>query len=163
VPGTLTRPGKALFPRMDKDQERVVLERLGVKADAEPAAPAAPAAKKAKPTEVAVGNAIDFDDFAKVELRVALVLAAERVPKSDKLLKLSLDAGDGTPRQILSGIAQHYAPEALVGKRVLIVANLKPRKMMGLESQGMVLAASDETGLFVATVTGDVKPGTLVK
>jgi methionyl-tRNA synthetase len=106
---------------------------------------------------------ITFDEFAKVELRVALVLAAEAVPKSDKLLKLSVDAGDGAPRQILSGIAQHYAPEALVGKRVLIVANLKPRKLMGLESQGMVLAASDESGLFVTTVAGDVKPGTAVK
>jgi len=96
-------------------------------------------------------------------LRVALVLTAERVPKSDKLLKLSLDAGDPTPRQILAGIGQHYEPETLVGKRVVIVANLKPRKMMGYESQGMVLAASDDTGLFVSTVAGDVKPGSLVK
>ena len=150
---------------MDKDQERAVLERLsasqkpeGKKVEAavtEPAAPAAPAAP--------ADTSITYDDFAKVELRVALVLSAERVPKSDKLLRLQLDAGDPAPRQILAGIAQHYEPEALVGKRVVIVANLKPRKMMGLESQGMVLAASDEQGLKVTTVAGDVKPGSLVK
>jgi methionyl-tRNA synthetase len=85
------------------------------------------------------------------------------VPKSDKLLKLSVNAGDPAPRQILAGIGQHYAPEQLVGKRVVIVANLKPRKLMGLESQGMVLAASDDSGLVVTTVAGDVKPGSTVK
>jgi methionyl-tRNA synthetase len=106
---------------------------------------------------------IEYDDFAKVELRVAEVLSAERVPKSDKLLKLQVNAGDPSPRQILAGIGQHYQPEQLVGKRVVIVANLKPRKLMGQESQGMVLAASDDTGLFVATVAGDVKPGSTVK
>ena len=119
----------------------------------EPAAPAA----------APVDTSITYDDFAKVELRVALVLSAERVPKSDKLLRLTLDAGDPAPRQIVAGIAQHYAPETLVGQRVVIVANLKPRKLMGLESQGMVLAASDEQGLKVTTVAGDVKPGSLVK
>ncbi len=126
--------------------------------EAEAQAAPAPAA-----TQDSASSTIDFDDFAKVELRVALVLSAERVPKSDKLLKLSVDAGEAAPRQILSGIAQHYAPEALVGKQVVIVANLKPRKLMGLESNGMVLAGSDESGLHVATVAGNVKPGSLVK
>jgi methionyl-tRNA synthetase len=181
--GTQTRPGAALFPRLDKDQEKAALAKLGIelppaaadagaakgggKAAAKQAAKAAAEAAAPKPEAVAAGDAADksitYEDFAKVELRVALVLAAERVPKSDKLLKLSLDAGDPEPRQILAGIAQHYDPEVLVGKRVVIVANLKPRKLMGLESQGMVLAASDETGLFVTTVTGDVKPGSIVK
>jgi methionyl-tRNA synthetase len=180
--GTQTRPGAALFPRLDKDQEKAALAKLGI--ELQPAAadgaakgggkPAAKQAAKAaaevpasKPEGAAGGDAADksitYDDFAKVELRVALVLAAERVPKSDKLLKLSLDAGDPEPRQIVAGIAQHYEPEVLVGKRVVIVANLKPRKLMGLESQGMVLAASDDTGLFVTTVAGDVKPGSIVK
>ncbi|HEX7478333.1 MAG TPA: methionine--tRNA ligase [Polyangiales bacterium] len=176
--GILTRPGTPLFPRLDKDQERAALERLGVKLEANAGATTSnktaqpkskkpaqeptvtePATEATSPTD----NAITYDDFAKLELRVAEVLTAERVPKSDKLLRLTLNAGDPQPRQILAGIAQHYAPEALVGKRVIIVANLKPRKLMGLESQGMVLAASDETGLFVSTVSGDVKPGSLVK
>jgi methionyl-tRNA synthetase len=156
-PGTQTRPGAALFPRLDKDQERAALAKLGI---GEPAAPPPP--KAAAPQAKADGT-IEYDDFGKVQLRVALVLSAERVPKSDKLLKLSLDAGDPAPRQIIAGIAQHYAPEALVGKRVVIVANLKPRKLMGLESQGMVLAASDDTGLYVASVAGEPKPGSLVK
>jgi methionyl-tRNA synthetase len=176
--GTQTRPGAALFPRLDKDQEKAALASLGVELPEEPAAKsggkaaakaAKVAAEKPAPKEAAAegGEAADksitYDDFAKVELRVALVLTAERVPKSDKLLKLSLDAGDPEPRQIVAGIAQHYAPEALLGKRVVIVANLKPRKLMGLESQGMVLAASDESGLFVTGVAGDVKPGSIVK
>jgi methionyl-tRNA synthetase len=175
APGTQTRPGPGLFPRLDKDQERAALQRLGVATEAaEATAPAKPAkpAREAAPAPPSAASApeadgarasIEYDDFAKVELRVGLVLAAERVAKSDKLLKLSVDAGDPGPRQILAGIAQHYAPEALIGKRVVIVANLKPRKLMGLESQGMVLAASDESGLFVTIPAGDVKPGTPVK
>jgi methionyl-tRNA synthetase len=118
---------------------------------------------KPAPVPATGSDFIEYDDFAKVELRVAEVLTAERVPKSDKLLKLSVNAGDPAPRQILAGIGQHYAPEQLVGKRVVIVANLKPRKLMGLESQGMVLAASDDSGLVVTTVAGDVKPGSTVK
>ena len=172
APDTQTRPGAALFPRFDKDQSQAALQKLGVAK-----APETPQKTKARPmtteatrkeTEPAAqsGDAspfIEFDDFTKVDLRVARVLACEKVPKSEKLLKLSVDAGDGAPRQILSGIAQHYAPEQLVGKQVVIVANLKPRKMMGLESHGMVLSASDETGLFVTTIAGDVKPGSGVK
>ncbi|HEX2676666.1 MAG TPA: methionine--tRNA ligase subunit beta, partial [Polyangiales bacterium] len=172
APDTLTRPDKALFPRLDKDQEQALLAKLGVSAGAKPApkkeakmtdAQAKPTAPAQPAADGGGTNTIEYDDFAKVELRVAEVLSAERVPKSDKLLKLSVNAGDPAPRQILAGIGQHYAPEDLVGKRVVIVANLKPRKLMGLESQGMVLAASDENGLRVTTVAGDVKPGSLVK
>jgi methionyl-tRNA synthetase len=169
-PGTRTRPGAPLFPRLDKDQERAILTRLGVTSSDS----GSPPQKEAKMTDAATPTAnaapaptstpyVEFDDFAKVELKVARVLHAERVPKSDKLLKLSVDAGEATPRQIVSGIAQHYAPEALIGTQVVIVANLKPRKLMGLESQGMVLAASDEAGLHVATIAGDVKAGSHVK
>jgi methionyl-tRNA synthetase len=179
APHTQTRPGAALFPRLDAIQTQAALQKLGI-TPAEPApAPTGNPAKKAKaamsaePQDPAKTTAeatkpeanayIEYDDFAKVELRVAEVLSAERVPKSEKLLKLSVNAGDPSPRQILAGIGQHYAPEQLVGKRVVIVANLKPRKLMGLESQGMVLAASDDTGLFVTTIAGDVKPGSGVK
>jgi methionyl-tRNA synthetase len=88
---------------------------------------------------------IAIDDFAKVDLRVAQILVAERVPKADKLLRLEVDLGY-EKRQILAGIAQHYEPEKLIGRKIVIVANLAPRKMRGLESNGMLLAASLEGG-----------------
>ena len=89
---------------------------------------------------------ISFDHFMKVKLRVALIEGAEAVPKSKKLLKLQLDVGPEIgKRQILAGIAQHYYPETLIGKKIVIVANLEPAQMMGLESQGMLLAASTAT------------------
>ena len=91
------------------------------------------------------GGKITIDDFAKVDLRVGLVKAAERVPKSDKLLRLEVDIGTEV-RQVLAGIAEAYAPETLVGRKVVIVANLAPRKMRGLESNGMIVAASLEGG-----------------
>ena len=84
---------------------------------------------------------ITIDDFAKVELRVAQILVAERIPKADKLLRLEVDLGY-EKRQILAGIAQYYEPEKLIGRKIVIVANLAPRKMRGLESNGMLLAAS---------------------
>jgi methionyl-tRNA synthetase len=110
-----------------------------------------------------------IDEFLKVELRVARVLEAARVEGSEKLLKLTLDAGDKDeagapkPRQILSGIAKAYAPETLVGREVVIVANLEPRMMMGLESQGMLLAASDDETLAILSVEHEVKPGAGVR
>ena len=82
----------------------------------------------------------------KVELRTAKILTAERLPKSKKLLKLSVDAGEAEPRTILAGIAESYEPEAIVGRSIVIVANLKPREMMGMVSNGMVLAASTDGG-----------------
>jgi methionyl-tRNA synthetase len=93
----------------------------------------------------AASDRISIDDFMKVELRVAKVLAAERVPKSSRLLKLHVDAGT-EQRTIVAGIAEAYDPEALVGRTVVIVFNLKPAKLMGVESNGMVLAASPEDG-----------------
>ena len=88
---------------------------------------------------------ITIDDFAKVELRVAKVLVAERIPKADKLLRLEVDLGY-EKRQILSGIAEWYTPEELIGRRIVVITNLAPRKMRGLESHGMLLAASTEGG-----------------
>ncbi|MFO0693188.1 MAG: methionine--tRNA ligase [Polyangiales bacterium] len=176
--GTVTQPGTPLFPRIDKDREREILERLGVLANepakaapkpkapkAEPSKPALP--KEEKPTMDSVATTddgtIEFDDFAKVKLKLGLVLSAEPVPKSKKLLKLSVDVGEAAPRQILAGISEHYAPEALVGRRIVVVANLKPRSLMGLESHGMVLAASDENGLSVLSPEKDIAPGSPVK
>ncbi len=106
-----------------------------------------------------------IDDFAKVDLRVGQVLSAERVPKADKLLLLKVDLNEEQPRQVLAGIAQYYEPEKLVGRKVVIVANLKPRKLRGYESQGMVVAASygEEGRPVIATFTEDVPNGARLK
>jgi methionyl-tRNA synthetase len=158
-PGTQTKSATPLFPRFDEAQERSILERLGVEA------PKAEKKKAAAMTQTEQSNdeLIEFDDFMKIDLRVALVKEAEKVAKSKKLIRLVVDAGEAEPRQILAGIAEHYQPEDLIGRRVVIVANLKPRKLMGLESQGMVLAASDANGLSLVGVDNDVEPGSPAK
>ncbi|MGQ0761495.1 MAG: methionine--tRNA ligase [Acidobacteriota bacterium] len=108
---------------------------------------------------------IDITDFAKVDLRVGEVKTAERIPKADKLLLMTVDIGEDKPRQILAGIAQYYEPETLIGRKIVVVANLKPRKMRGYESQGMLLAASvgDEGKPVLATFTEDVPNGARLK
>ncbi|HWP82646.1 MAG TPA: methionine--tRNA ligase [Bacteroidota bacterium] len=105
---------------------------------------------------------ITIEDFRKIDLRVAKVVAAENVPKSDKLLKLRVEIGSET-RQIVAGIAQHYRPEQLVGKSIVVVANLQPARIRGEESQGMLLAANDSNRLSIVTVLDDVPSGTVVK
>ncbi len=112
-----------------------------------------------------VTNFIDITDFTKVELRVGEVLTAERIPKADKLLLLTVDVGEEKPRTILAGIAEHYQPEQMVGRKIAVVANLKPRKMRGHESQGMLLAASvgDGDKPVLATFTEDVPNGARLK
>jgi methionyl-tRNA synthetase len=106
-------------------------------------APEAPEAPAAPPAEPVPGVAyINIEDFTKVELRAGEIKTAERVPKADKLLRMTIDLGEPEPRQILAGIAQYYDPEKLIGRKVIVVANLAPRKLRGFESQGMVLAAS---------------------
>lgn len=116
---------------------------------------------------------IPFDDFKKVELRIAKVLAAERVAGSEKLVKLEVSAGDtdeaGLPvtRQLLGGIGKEYAPETLVGKSITIVANLEPRMLMGLESNGMLLAASEVSAdgtrsLSLLVPDKDIAPGSSI-
>jgi methionyl-tRNA synthetase len=106
-----------------------------------PAAAAAPSAGAAAEQPSASPQVITIDDFVKIDLRVAQIIVAERVPKADKLLRLEVDLGY-EKRQILAGIAQYYEPEKLIGRKIVIVANLAPRKMRGLESNGMLLAAS---------------------
>ena len=124
------------------------------------AAPAA--ATKASATPVATPGIIGFDDFAKVELKVGLVRAAVRVPKADKLLQITVDVGDPEPRTIVAGIAASYpVPEELVGRRIVVVANLEPRSLRGITSQGMLLAAGDPPR--VVQVDDGVPPGTRVK
>lgn len=123
---------------------------------AEAPAPAPAPAAAASPT-------ITYDDFAKIDLRVGVVLSAAKVPKADKLLHLTVDLGEARPRSIVAGIAERFAPDQLVGARVLVVANLAPRKMRGIESQGMILAAGDEQILGLAAAPADAPAGTKVR
>lgn len=112
---------------------------------------------------------INYDDFSKVELKVAKVLEAVRVEGSQKLIKMQLDVGDkdeaGNPikRQILGGIGKFYEPEQLIGKEIVVVVNLEPRSLMGEESNGMLLAASDENGISVLTPDREAVPGSGIK
>jgi methionyl-tRNA synthetase len=124
-------------------------------------ASAKPAAAPAAPP---VFGVIQYEDFAKVELRIGQVMTAEAVPKADKLLKLSVDVGEPAPRTIVAGIAQAYPdPAALVGKRIVVVANLAPRPLRGITSQGMLLAAGEAPNLQLVSVGDSIAPGTRVK
>ena len=105
---------------------------------------------------------ITIGDFQKVDLRVAEVVAAERLPKSKKLLKLTVKV-EGEPRTVVAGIAESYEPDALVGKSIVLVANLKPAKLMGVESNGMVLAGSVDGKAVLCTFDAAVAPGIKVK
>ena len=151
--GTAIRRGNPLFPRIEVQKEVPKVEEVQKPAEAV----AAKAAEPVKVTEPVEGVAqIEYEDFAKVELKVAEVIECEKVPKADKLLKLQLKVGEER-RQIVSGIAQHYAPEELIGRRIILVANLKPKALRGVESHGMLLAATAEDGTL-SLVTVD-KPG----
>ncbi len=104
---------------------------------------------------------IGLEDFIKLDIRVARVISAERVEGSEKLLKLRISLGD-QERTIMAGIAKHYSPEELLGKKIIVLANLKPRKIFGVESQGMLLAASDGERLSILTPEKDVEEGSKV-
>ncbi len=134
---------KGVFPRIDKIKVMSEIENEKLKVENE----------KSEPSAIADGqnveieeNFITIDDFLKVELIVGEILVAERIPKADKLLRFEINLGEAQPRQILAGLAEYYEPESLIGRKVVVVANLKPRKMRGLESQGMICAASLEDG-----------------
>ncbi|MCF7845290.1 MAG: methionine--tRNA ligase subunit beta [Candidatus Pacebacteria bacterium] len=102
---------------------------------------------------------INFDDFKKVDLRVGRVVQAEKVEKSDKLLKLMIDIGEEEERQVLSGIARSYNPEDLIDKNIILVANLEPRSIMGFESRGMVLAVGSENGIVLISPEKETDSG----
>ena len=162
--GTKVQKGEPLFPRIEVTEagETVIAATKKSAAKAIKAeAPKAEAKKEAKPAPAADGE-ITIDDFAKIDLRVATVVAAERVPKTDKLIKLQVKIGD-EERTIVSGIAQHYEPENLIGKNVIVIANLKPAKLRGIESRGMVLAASDGEGNLVLADAPGIASGSKVK
>ncbi len=162
--GTKVQKGEPLFPRIEVTEagETVIAATKKTAAKAIKAeAPKVEAKKEAKPEAAAAGE-ITIDDFAKIDLRVATVVAAERVPKTDKLIKLQVKIGD-EERTIVSGIAQHYEPENLIGKNVIVIANLKPAKLRGIESRGMVLAASDGEGNLVLADAPGIASGSKVK
>lgn len=104
-----------------------------------------------------------YEDFITLELKVARIVSAERVEGSEKLLRLMVDVGEDVNRQILAGIGKRYQPEELIDRRIVIVANLEPRMLMGFESQGMLLAASSDHGPALLSVDDDVAPGSSVK
>jgi methionyl-tRNA synthetase len=159
--GTTIGNVQPIFPRIDKAKTMAEIN-----ADQKPTEPEPPMKHATEADAVpGVTSFIEIDDFAKVDLRVGQVLSAERIPKADKLLLMKVDVGEEQPRQILAGIAQYYEPEKLVGRKVVIVANLKPRKLRGYESQGMVVAASygEEGRPVIATFTEDVPNGARLK
>jgi methionyl-tRNA synthetase len=170
--GTKLGEVQPVFPRADKSaierMQKMEEEQKGAMlTEAPAAAPVLTSVPQTAPAAVpavsAAGEKISIDDFAKIELRVGLVRVAERVPKADKLLRLEVDIGTET-RQVLAGIAEAYAPETLIGRKVVIVANLAPRKLRGMESNGMIVAASLEDGKPVlAGFLEDVPVGARLK
>ena len=166
-PGTPLGALAPLFPRVDKTQdskEKAVSESKPPTAPEPPPAGATSAAAGHRRPGPAPppGDRIDIAEFAKVELRAAKITAAEKIAGSKKLVKLQVDLGSET-RQVVAGIAESYEPEALVGKSIVVVANLKPAKLMGVESNGMVLAASEDGKAVLCTFDADVAPGTKMK
>lgn len=161
LPGTKVAKGKALFPRIDITAKTQGEVRV-MTPDQQSSDPKEdPTKSVASQVESGTGQ-ISMEDFLKVQLKAAKVLSAERVPKSEKLLKLQVDLGN-EQRQIVAGIGKRYEPDQLVGRRVVIVANLKPAKLMGVESQGMILAAGDHEVGGLVTILEEVDPGTKVK
>ena len=179
--GGKLRRGAPLFPRLEKEREAELLARFA--APGEPAAGEAPkvaaaaappaqepaqekegAARPPAPEAAPTREAVTFDDFARLDLRVGVVQSAERVKKKDKLLDLRIDTGDGKPRRVIAGIASSYAPEELVGKRVVVLCNLAPRDFgKGLVSEGMVLVAETDGKLVAVTVGEGAAPGAAVR
>lgn len=104
---------------------------------------------------------INFEDFKKLDIKIAEVKEAEDIESSNKLVKLQIDLGD-EQRQLVAGISKHYSPEKLIGKNIVVITNLKPREIMGVESQGMLLAVSDEDGVSLLSPDRDITPGSRV-
>jgi methionyl-tRNA synthetase len=190
-PGTKLGPLAPIFPRADKGLAQIMTDMenpsvpaatvppAAAPATTDPAAapctstlPTSPESTKTEPAasgtsnlELGTSTTISIDDFVKIDLRVAQIVVAERIPKADKLLRLEVDLGYER-RQILSGIAEFYTPEELIGKRIAIIANLAPRKMRGLESHGMLLAASGEdhsSKPILATFSDEIALGSRIR
>lgn len=139
--GSVLIRGESLFPRVDKEKESHKTTKRESLAD--------------------LGQEIDYDQFARIDLRVAKVLEAEAVPKSDKLMKLKVDIGE--ERTIVAGIGKDYSPEELIGKKIVIIANLKPMQLMGIESYGMLLATDADKGLTILTFDREAQAGAKIR
>ena len=152
VGNSVVKKPEILFARIDAKE---MLDKINADKEAEQKA------KEAAEVKVEKKEEITFDDFMKVELKVGEVLSCEKHPKADKLLVSQIDCGHGDVRQIVSGIANHFTPEEMKGKKVIVVTNLKPAKLRGVESQGMILAG--ETADKLALVTADLPNGTVIR
>ncbi len=166
--GARVQKGEALFPRIDvkKELADIVPTPKAEAPKAEEKKPAKTAKKEEKKEEKLPEGIISIDDFAKVQLRVARILTAEKVEGSDKLLKLSVKLGEGEPlRTVVSGIAKFYTPEAIEGRQVVLVSNLKPAKLKGIKSEGMILCASDaeDKALKLCTVEPGMEDGAYIR
>jgi methionyl-tRNA synthetase len=185
-PGKPLKKGEPIFPRFEKekiaeikaafspppaegaapaqDEAKAKMEGAAQDSPAAGAAPAAAPEAAAAAAPAAAKGTIAYEDFTKLDIRVGVVISAERVKKKDKLLDLRVDTGDGAPRRLVAGIAAHYTPEALVGRRVVVLCNLAPREFgKNLVSEGMLLAASGPESVRALSVEGEVAPGTIVK
>ncbi len=167
--GLAVQRAEPLFPRIDEVQQTALLDKwipADKKADSS-ATPAAASATKPPSTPQATGQTsskrIAYDDFLRMELRVAVIVAAEPVPKTSKLLRLQVDVGEAAPRQVVAGLAEAYRPEQLIGRKVILVANLEPATIRGVESHGMILAAGERDILGLSSIDMDVPAGTRVR
>jgi methionyl-tRNA synthetase len=142
-PGQKVGEVSGVFPRIDLKE---AVAKMRAMEEQVTAGQAALLGKKAESEAAPADGRIGIEDFSKVELRVGLVLSAERVKGADKLMHMKVDIGEAEPRSIVAGIAEAYTPEQLVNRKVVIVANLQPRKLRGIESNGMIVAASVEGG-----------------
>jgi methionyl-tRNA synthetase len=149
-PGARVRRGRPIFPRIDLDRVR---QRIAAEDEAE----------EESEEEEKGEKMISFDDFMEMELRIATVVDADPVEDTDKLLKLVLDAGEDEHRQVVAGLAQQFSPRELIGESVVLVANLEPATIHGVESQGMILAAGEDEPLALIVPDGDVEPGERVR
>ncbi len=171
--GTKMEKPRSLFPRVDSHksaapsspaEKKDVTKAISASKAQHPAPSALPSTGEKKPANnEPLKPEIAFDDFTKIDLRVGTILAAEKIKKSNKLLKLSVDLGEESHRQIVAGIAKSYDSDQLIGKQVVVVANLKPAKLMGETSQGMILAANDGKELFLSGFTAPLPAGSPVK
>jgi methionyl-tRNA synthetase len=161
APGTKVFKGEALFQRFEADKEIEIIGKLNdaylekIKADRASEEP------EKQEEKIEFKELITIDDFAKLDLRVAKVIKVEKHPKANRLLVLQLQVGSET-RQVVSGIAESYSPEDLIGKSLILVANLTPVKLRGIESQGMILAASNNEKLVLGTLDQDIADGTQI-
>ncbi len=175
--GAAVGESRILFPRIDEDRQAALLDKWipddarlagaapdpGKPASTPAKAKPARAPKAAKPAPAGPAESIEFQEFGRLDLRVAQVLEAAAVPGASKLLRLRLDVGEPEPRQVVAGIAEVYQPEQLVGRKVIFLANLKPAVIRGVTSQGMILAAGEKDVLGLSALDRDVPVGTKVR